>query len=57
MLHVFDVFGFGTDFQKWFSLLNNGSTSSVNHGDGFPNLLMFHAGLDKVVLSLHLLSF
>ena len=30
--HVFKVFGFGTDFQKWVQVLNNGCLSSINHG-------------------------
>ena len=30
--HVFKVFGFGADFLKWVKILNNGCSSSINHG-------------------------
>ena len=32
LLHVFDVFGFGPDFQRWVHILTNNSQSCINHG-------------------------
>ena len=32
LLHVFKVFNFGPDFQKWVSVLTKGSVSRINHG-------------------------
>ena len=32
LLHVFKVFKFGPDFQKWVSVLTKGTVSSINHG-------------------------
>ena len=32
MQYVFNVFGFGNDFQQWVQVLNKGCVSSINHG-------------------------
>ena len=32
LLHVFKVFGFGADFQKWVSVLTKGTASCINRG-------------------------
>ena len=32
LLNAFKVFGFGTDFRKWVSVLTTGTKSSINHG-------------------------
>ena len=32
LLHVFRVFGFSADFQKWVSVLAKGTASCINHG-------------------------
>ena len=32
MLHAFEIFGFGENFQKWISVLINNGQSSINHG-------------------------
>ena len=32
LLHAFQIFGFGANFQKWVSIITNGNISSINHG-------------------------
>ena len=32
LMQAFEIFGFGTNFQKWVSVLMQGSFSSINHG-------------------------
>ena len=32
LLHIFETFGFGNEFQKWVKVLTNKSQSRINHG-------------------------
>ena len=45
LLHVFKLFGFGADFQKWVNVLTGNNESSINHGGWLSHTFKVNCGI------------